>query len=80
MKFKVPWVVFDHKGNVVKILLFKAIFSISFKIIFIVFTKIEIMKGKSFMWSMPFMLNLSWDDGHACYIYKNEKKNCRYKI
>jgi hypothetical protein len=49
MKFKVPWVVFDHKGNVIKILLFKAIFSTSFKIIFIVFTKIEIMKGKSFM-------------------------------
>jgi len=25
------------------------------------------------MGSVPLMLNLLWDDGHACYIYKNEK-------
>jgi hypothetical protein len=39
----------------------------------IVFTKLVIIKAKSFMGSIPLMLNLLWDDGHACYIYKNEK-------
>jgi hypothetical protein len=39
----------------------------------IVFTKLVIIKVKSFMGSIPLMLNLLWDDGHTCYIYKNEK-------
>jgi hypothetical protein len=58
MKLKVPWVVFDHKGSFVKFLLFKAIFSTSFLIILIVFTKLVIIKGKSFMGSIQHMLNL----------------------
>jgi hypothetical protein len=45
MKFKVPCVVFDHKGSFVQILLFKAIFSTSFKIILIVFMKKEVGCG-----------------------------------
>ncbi len=48
MKFKVPWLVFDHKGRFVKILLFKAILSTSFSIILIVVTKLELIKAKSF--------------------------------
>jgi hypothetical protein len=39
----------------------------------IVFTKFVIIKAKSFMGSIPHMLNLLWNDGHPCYIYKNEK-------
>ncbi len=74
MKFKVPWVVFDHKGSFVKFLMFKAFFSTRFLIILIVFTKLVIIKAKSFMGSIPLMLTLLWNDGKACYIYKNEKK------
>jgi hypothetical protein len=40
----------------------------------IVFTKLVIIKAKSFMGSIPLMLTLLWNDGKACYIYKNEKK------
>ncbi len=46
MKFKVPWVVFDHKGSFNKFLLFKAICFTSFKVIFIIFTKSEIIEAK----------------------------------
>jgi hypothetical protein len=40
----------------------------------IVFTKLVIIKAKSLMGSIPLMLTLLWNDGKACYIYKNEKK------
>ncbi len=57
-EFKVPSVVFDHKGSFVEFLLFKEIFSTSFKIIFMVFTKLVIIKAKLFMGSIPPKLNL----------------------
>jgi hypothetical protein len=45
-----------------------------------VFTKLVIIKAKSFMGSIPPKLNLLWDDGHTCYIYKNEKNIVGTKV